>query len=345
MVSPQPLVSLIIPMRNEERFIARCLDSIVGNDYPHDHMEVLVADGLSTDRSRELVEEYARRYSFIRLLDNPKRLQAAGFNLALAEATGEVVLRIDAHTTYARDYIQQCVDALGSSGAANVGGAQQAVGDSYVTNTIAIATTSRFGMGDARHRYGSQAAWVDTVYLGAWRRSTLEQLGGLDEAWAVNEDYEMNYRLRRSGGGIWLSPDIQCWYTVRGSLPGLARQYFRYGLWKVKTLQAHPASLRWRQLVPPAFVAALAGALAALPVWWPAIVAVASLYLTANLGASTGTALRRGLRYLPLLSPTYAVVHLAWGLGFWAGMLRFGVPIASLFSLRQAFRRPAGGKP
>jgi len=319
-----PTVTVVIPVRNEANFIRACLDSVVANDYPRDRLEVLVVDGASSDGTRSIVEEYARRYPFIRLLDNPRRIPAAALNVGLEHARGDVIVRMDAHTVYAPDYIRKCVELLQTTEAANVGGVQRAVGQGYVAEAIAVALTSPFGVGDARFRYTDRPTWADTVYLGAWRRTTLEALRGFDEAWAVNEDYELNYRLRRAGGRILVSPDIRCWYHVRPSLGALARQFFRYGFWRARTAVVHPGSLRWRHLIPPLLVLGLVGSagLGAAGSRWGLVVPV--LYAVADVGASLGTALRRGLRYLPVLPVVYGILHLSWGSGFLAGLVRWG---------------------
>ncbi|MEM2002759.1 MAG: glycosyltransferase family 2 protein, partial [Candidatus Methanomethylicaceae archaeon] len=308
-----PVVSILIPMRNEERYIAQCLESILANDYPKDRLEILVIDGMSTDRSREIVQDYAKHYPFLRLLDNPKRIQSAALNIGIRESKGKIIIRMDAHTLYASDYIRRCVELLETTEAANVGGLQRAMGTGYISNAIAIAITTPFGIGNAYFRYAEKEMWVDTVYLGAWRKSTLETLGGFDEEWVVNEDYELNYRLRKAGGKILLSPEIKCWYYVRPSLKALARQYFRYGFWRVKTLVAYPDSLRWRQLAPPTLVIALLLSLGILPINWVIGGTVPALYLVANLVASTWTASRKGWKYLPLLPVVFAIIHLSWG--------------------------------
>ena len=320
-----PFVSVLVPMRNEQRHIARCLDSILQTDYPKPKMEILVIDGMSTDGSGPIVESYSQKWPFIQLLDNPRRIQAAALNRGLGQAKGQIVIRMDAHTVYAPDYIRQCVLALENTGAASVGGRQAAVGSGYLSNVVGAAFSSRFAAGDAKYRYCDTEQWVDTVYLGAWHTRTLRDLGGFNEEWAVNEDYELNYRLRKNGGKILLSPGIKCFYHVRGSLSGLARQYARYGFWKVKTVAAHPGSLRWRQLACPAFVAALALSAVLIPVRPMYAAIVPAAYVTANLAASFLTAARRGFLLLPLLPLVFIIMHIAWGAGFWAGLAAFGL--------------------
>jgi succinoglycan biosynthesis protein ExoA len=343
-MSAWPLVSVLIPMRNEYRFIAHCLDSVLANDYPADRVEVVVIDGMSVDGSREVVRAYCERHSCIRLLSNPKRIQAAALNMGLREARGEIIVRMDAHTRYAPDYIRKCVELLQATGADNVGGVQRATGSDYVSCAIAVATTTPFGIGNAHFRYAKREMWMDTVYLGAWRKTTLEALGGFDEDWAVNEDYESNYRLRKAGGRILLSPEIHCSYYVRPSLKALTTQFFRYGFWGVKTLRTHADSLRWRQLAPPVLVASLLVSIVLLPFSPMLGVIVPALYAAAILLATLTTAWRRGWRYLPLLPVIFIMVHMGSGLGFLTGLTRWGIPKITPSALARAFGWPSSGK-
>lgn len=332
------MVSVIIPMRNEENFIGACLDSIIANDYPKEHLEVIVVDGMSSDRSREIVLDYAARHSYIRLLDNPGCMAPTALNIGIREARGEIIIRMDAHTVYAFDYISSSVELLQTSGAANVGGLQRAVGNNYISNAIALATTSRFGIGDAKYRYAEKEMWVDTVYLGAWYKKTLETIGGFNEEWVANEDYELNYRLRVAGGKILLSPKIRCWYFVRDSLRKLARQYFRYGMWKVKTLVAYPDSLRWRQMAPPILVIALLLSMILLVSEQKIGLFIPVTYFVGSLVASVVVAPKRGLRYLPILPIVFWTLHLSWGTGFFVGIMRFGIPSISPTIFARAFK-------
>ncbi len=335
-----PLVSVIIPVRDEDKAIMRCLDSVMQTDYPKDRLDILVVDGMSTDRTPHIVLEYSKRYPFICLLNNPKRTQAAALNMGLQEANGEIIIRMDAHTTYAPDYIRQCIAALKTTGAANVGGMQKPIGTGYVGGAIAAAYSSPFAAGDAKYRYSDEKQWVDTVYLGAWRTQTLIDLGGFDEDWPVNEDYELNYRLRKNGGKILLSPKINCFYYVRSSLSHLARQYVRYGFWKVKTVAAHPDSLRWRQLAGPILVAALILSPALIP-FSPICAAIVPVtYIISNLIASSWTAACRGLRYLPLLPVTFVIINISWGIGFWVGLAVFGISATIVNSNRAQKQQP-----
>ena len=321
-----PFVSIVMPMRNEEYFIAKCLDSIMANDYPVDRYEILIVDGMSNDGSRKIVDDYSKKYRNIRLLDNPRMIRVTANNVGIKAAKGEIILSMDAHVLYARDYIRQCVDLLETTGAANVGGLQKAVGYNYITNVIALATSTPFGIGDAEFRYLEKEKWVDTVYLGAWYKKTLVKVGYFNENWIRNGDYELNYRIRKAGGRILLSPKIKCEYFVRGSLSKLAKQYLLYGTWRVKTIKTHPDSIRWRHLLPPLLILWLiiSPVLLALgsKFWW---ILIGSYFLYTIL-TSTGIGIKNGLKYFPLLNPTLWILHICWGIGFFIGIFKFGLP-------------------
>jgi GT2 family glycosyltransferase len=205
----------------------------------------------------------------------------------------------------------------------NVGGLMRPVGLNYVGNGIALATTSPFGVGDSKFHYSDREQYVDTVYLGAFWRRTFDEIGLYDENIHINEDYELNYRLRRAGGKILLSPAIKSTYFPRSSITALARQYFIYGRQKVRTLQKHPSSLRWRQTVPPLFVALVFVSFFLGLGWTPVLCLfgfILGAYLLANIVASTIVASRGGWRYLPILPVVFATIHFSWGLGFWYGL-------------------------
>ena len=321
-----PFVSIIIPTRNEERFIAACLDSLITGTYPRDRYEIIVVDGLSDDRTIEIVESYVGRQPVVRHLPNPKHIVSPALNIGIRDARGEIVVRVDAHSLYATDYVEQSVRLLASSGAANVGGRQLAVGGSVLGEAIAVATGHGFGSGNARYKVSEREEWVDTVYLGAWRKETLVRFCGFDETWGANQDYELNCRLREVGGRILLSPAIRSQYHVRDSLPALGRQYGRYGYWRAKTVLWHPRSLRARQLVPPAaLVVAVAGAcgLAGRPIW----LAVLGLGVVLTYWLIAAWAVRqiRGIKPW-LVAVAFAICHFTWGIGFWTGLCRFTIP-------------------
>jgi len=344
MSETMPTVSIVIPMRNEEHFIADCLDSVLAGDFPQDRLEIVVVDGMSDDQSQVIVEHYSRQHPFIKLLENPQRIQSAALNIGIREAKGEIIVRMDAHTIYAPDYVSKCISILLRSGATNVGGKQSPMGKNFSSQTIAATVSSPFAAGDAKYRYGSEEAWVDTVFLGCWRRADLMRLGGFREDCGVNEDYELNYRLRASGGTILYSPEIKCTYFVRPSIMAVWRQYFKYGWSRIKTLNLHPASLRWRQMIPPMFVLGLFLSLIILPFKWQIGIIIPLLYVVANLLASVHAARQAGFKYIILLPLVFAAIHIGWGSGFWYGLRKYGLPSFTLFNLKGALK-PAQNVP
>jgi len=328
MLTSQPLVTIILPIRNEAAHIQRTLAAVLAQDYPSDRMQILVVDGMSDDGTRDIVSQFAvHNFQFtVRLLDNPRRIVASALNIGLAHAQGDVIVRVDGHTEIAPDYVRQCVEALQRTGADNVGGRMRPVGQSAFGEAVAIATSSPFGIGSGRFHYADTEEWVDTVYLGAWPKEVFQRIGGFDEELIRNQDDEFNYRLRKAGGRILLSPKIRSHYVNRGTPASLWRQYYQYGYWKVRVLQKHPRQMQWRQFVPPLFVAVLLlGPLLALlhPLFWTLWLSAISLYLLAVLIASVRIAARQGWQHLLRLPLIFAILHISYGLGFLVGLFAF----------------------
>jgi succinoglycan biosynthesis protein ExoA len=320
-------VTLIFPIKNEKRYVYRSLGAILAQDYPAEQMEVMVADGMSTDQTRQVIHDLVDQHPHhsVSILDNPGQIVPTGMNIALRQAKGDIIIRVDGHTLIAPDYVRQCVEALRRTNADNVGGKMSAVGQTHFEKAVAMATSTPFGVGGARFHYSDQEEWVDTVYMGAWPRRIFEKIGLFDEELVRDQDDEFNYRLREAGGRIVLCPQIRSEYTVRSSLSGLWRQYFQYGFWKVRVLQKHPRQMSLRQFAPPALVLALLGSafLAAFPDLRSLSLIVPLLYLFVNLLASLWTASKRGWKSLPFLPLTFAILHLGYGSGFLVGLFRF----------------------
>jgi len=319
-----PMVSVVVPMRNEERHIADCLESLLRQDYPPTRVEILVVDGMSEDRSREIVGEFVSRNPNIQLLDNPRWITPTAFNIGIRRATGDVICLASAHCRLENDYLSQCVNYLQLTEANNVGGMMRAMGENYVGEAIALVTSSPFGIGNSRFRYWQRERYVDTVFPGAYPRVVFDHIGLFDERLVRNQDYEFNYRLRRAGGRIFYTPAIRVLYHCRDSLVGLLKQYFQYGFWKAQVIIKHPRSIALRHLVPPIFVGTLVttGLLGLASGQFRYLFALVVLsYLMASLVFSMATARRKGWRYLPILPLTFACVHLAWGSGVWWGLL------------------------
>lgn len=324
----QPFVSVIMPIRNEADFIARSLGAVLSQDYPHERMEVFIADGMSIDATREIIRQTAAEYPAtpVTIVDNPGQIVPTGFNLALRQARGKIVVRVDGHTIIAPDYVRQCVEALDRTGANNVGGRMAPVSETPLGAAAALATSFPFGVGGGRFHYSQQEEWVDTVYMGAWPKAVFDRVGLFDEEFVRNQDDEFNYRLRAHGGRILLSPQIKSRYYNRSTLRSLWRQYFQYGCWKVRVLQKHPRQMSLRQFVPVAFVGALLGTgvlgLLFSPIWL-LFALVLGAYVLANLAASVWLSLRHGFAHLPLLPIVFATLHVSYGAGFLWGIARF----------------------
>lgn len=321
-----PLVTVIMPVRNEADFIARSLGAVLRQDHPPEMLQIIVADGMSDDTTREIVRALQAQHANLELVDNPGRIVPTGMNRALRLAHGEVIIRVDGHTEIEPDYVSQSIAALQRSEADNVGGKMNACGTGRFGKAVALATSSPFGVGGARFHYSDQEEWVDTVYMGTWPRRVFEQIGLFDEELVRNQDDEFNYRLREHGGRILLSPRIKSIYTGRSTARSLWRQYFQYGYWKVRVLQKHPLQMRLRQFAPPVLVAALLGsALLALFLRWGLMLFAftAGAYLLANMTASFVTAAKKSLSYLVLLPIVFAILHFSYGLGFLVGLFRF----------------------
>ncbi len=332
-----PFVTVIVPMYNEVAHIGQCLDSLLRSDYPRSYLEVLVVDGGSHDGSQNIAMALAEEAGLIRVLDNPRRITAAGVNIGLNEAAGEVIILLSAHGYVASDFVHQSVHYLTHTDASCVGGPIQSVADSFVGKTIALAMSSPFGVGNALFRYSRREQYVDTVAFGAYRRKVFHKVGLFDEDMVYNEDDEFNSRLRERGGKILLTPAIKSYYHIRSTLRQLWQQYYRYGLGKVRVIQRHPHVAMTRQFVPFFFVASLlvSGLLGLLdPMWWRLGLVVLGSYVATSLLFSLYIASKSGWRYLPLLPVTFACLHLSYGLGFWVGLLRL-----AWATLRQPPRR------
>jgi glycosyltransferase involved in cell wall biosynthesis len=320
-----PLVSIVIPVRNEEDYLEGTLRSILLQDYSHERLEIVVADGQSEDRTREIVVNFQNDFSNLKLVDNPKKNTPSGLNHGIKAASGQIIIIVGGHCELAPSYVRLCVYYLSSNNIDCVGGILTNVAEGKIGEAIAFAISSPFGAGNAAFRVGlSKPALVDTVPFGAYKRSVMETIGGFDEAMLGAEDDEFNYRLRKNGGRILLVPLIRSQYFTRSTFSNLRKQYFNYGLGKAKVLWKHPHQMALRQFVPPAFVAALITS-AFLAAFFSLgrflLVSVISSYLLLNLGASILTASRRGWKYIFLFPPIYMLIHLSYGFGFLIGLL------------------------
>jgi glycosyltransferase involved in cell wall biosynthesis len=338
-----PVLSIVIPCRNEKAHIATLLDSLLQQDLDGVSWEAIVADGMSDDGTREVLASYCARYPEVRMIDNPARFVSPGLNAGIRAARGSIIMRMDAHTSYAPDYCRLCLETLESAGADNVGGPARTRAEGTLARAIAAAYHSPFSTGGARFHDEGFEGWVDTVTYGCWRKETLERLGLFDEALVRNQDDELNLRLLRSGGRIWQNPAIRSWYSPRPELRSLFRQYFQYGFWKVAVIRKHRIPGSWRHLVPITFIltnaaligAAIVGSLTGAgryaQIFASLWLVLASLYAGLLVVASLITARRAGWAAFSYLPVVFATFHVSYGLGFLSGLrwLLPGSPFSS----------------
>lgn len=331
MLIPKPVVSIVIPCRNEGLHIDALLNSLEAQEctFP---WEAIIADGQSDDGTREILAQRCQTDPRFRVVENPEKFVSIGLNRAVNSAAGEIVIRMDAHTEYAPNYIQQCVKVLRETGAANVGGPARTRPTGRIQRAVAAAYHSPITAGGAQFRDISYRGPADTVPYGCWYRETLVKAGLFDEALVRNQDDELNLRLVRNGGRIWQDPDIVSWYQPRDSFKKLFRQYFQYGFWKVEVLRKHKRPASWRHLVPAAFVLGmvvqplLAGVIwlmlpaagAMLGTLWLTTV---SIYLLACAVASVFAAWQHGWDLLAILPAVFPTFHFSYGLGFLANAI------------------------
>ncbi len=339
-----PAVSVVIPCRNEVESIAGCLQSILAQRPPPGGFEVIVADGMSGDGTREVLRAMSASRAAgppLRIIDNPGGIVSTGLNAAIREARGGLIVRMDCHSEYADDYLQQCVECIHSVGADNVGGPAHTRAHTYLQRAIAAAYHSPFSTGGARFHDVDHEGYVDTVTYGCWRREAFERFGDFDEELVRNQDDEHNLRITRAGGRIWQTPRIRSWYQPRGSLKALFRQYAQYGYWKVRVMRKHGRPASWRHLVPCAFVlflfafALLAGVAGVVrlawgpPTGWPGWVengtigsssVILACYAGVTAFASMKAARQYGWHLFPVLPVVFACYHLSYGLGFLVGI-------------------------
>lgn len=327
--TPYATVSVVIPARNEEAYIGRCLDAILHNDYPPELVEVIVADGASDDRSKDVIAATmaANPDRRIRVIDNPARTTPHGLNLAIRAASGRYIIRVDGHSEIYPDYLRRAVQLLETVPQVGcVGGLFENVYSTTTGKVISLALSSSFGVGNVPYRLAGREGSVDTVPFGAFPREVFAEVGLFDEELIRNQDDEFNFRLRRAGYVVWLSPAIRVKYHTRSSFMRMARQFAQYGLWKVHVNRKHRAVTTWRQLVPPVWVTALVGTgLAALvgPAGRLAFGLFAATYLIAAAAAALHKT--RNPRDALLLVWCFCLLHASYGVGYLRGLWRFVV--------------------
>lgn len=319
-------VSIVIPVYNEEKYILACIDSVLKQDYPKDDMELILVDGCSEDGTVDIIKNQMEKYSFIKLVNNPHRTVQYALNIGIKNAEGEYIVRMDAHSEYAEDYVSKCIEYLKKTGADNVGGPMVARGKISAQKVIAAAYHSTFALGGGKFHNEKFEGYADTVYLGAFKKDTLMKLNMYDERLPRSEDDDLSFRLIESGGKIYVTPQIKSIYYPRDSYVKLFKQYFEYGLWKVAVIKKHKKPARISHLIPMLFVLFLlffgVGAFFSWLVRY-SFFAVFGLYLLLDFYFSFTNDHIKGV--LPKLKLMYVhfIFHVSYGLGFIAGIFKF----------------------
>lgn len=326
-----PFVSIIVPCFNEQETISLLLEGICAQTYPCELMEIVIADGMSTDGTRDEITAYAETQPdlTIKIVDNPKRIIPAGVNLAIAASKGKILVRMDAHSMPRPDYVSRSVTDIEKGLGDNVGGVWEIYprGTSWIAKSIATAVSHPLGVGNAHYRFAEIPQIVDTVPFGAFRRNFLSRIkppetgpGPYDETLLTNEDYEFNVRIRQAGGRVYLDPRIRTVYYARASLSALARQYWRYGYWKFRMLRRYPGTVRWRQALPPLFslsilVMCTLAVFSDLAAWL--LLLEVSIYLSILFVTSINLAAQKRAFYLIFGVPlAISIMHSVWGWAF-----------------------------
>lgn len=318
-------VSVVIPCRNEEDFIVRCLDSVINSDYPAQLVEILVCDGMSNDRTPAIIEEYSRKNSSIRYLINEKITTPYALNSGIKNATGDVIIILGAHAELSANYISECVSVLEKkSDVWCAGGLLNNVSTDELTNSVSLAMSAPFGVGNAHFRTGLKAGYVDTVAFGAYRKEVFEKIGLFDEELARNQDDEFNFRLLKNGGKIWLSTNTSATYYVRSSFSKLFQQYFQYGYWKVYVNKKHKSITTLRQLVPALFIIVLYALLIIVilfPYRWEYLFLFSAIYA----GTATLFALKLSENFKQFFTVllSFFILHTSYGMGYIEGFVNF----------------------
>ncbi len=318
--------SVIVPIRNEMNYIDKCLSSLADQSISKDKYEVIVVDGMSTDDTPKIISQYCNKYSNFQTLSNPDMIVPYALNSGIERAKSDLIIRVDGHCYVDRDFIELCIQYSQVKDVACVGGIILSINNSFTGRVIALGMSSKFGVGNVTFRLGSKERFVDTLAFGAYKREVFDQIGNFDTDLIRCQDDEFNYRLRKSGGKIFLTPLIKVYYYPRTNLIKLFKQYFQYGFWKVRVLQKHPRMMQPRQFIPVLFVLSLLitgiGQIFfnSLHIFFCLI---GLSYITANIISSLYLSIKNGLSIFFLLPVVYIILHISYGIGFITGLIVF----------------------
>lgn len=319
-------VSIVIPCRNEENYIEQCIKSFLVQSYPQELIEIIVADGMSTDNTRKIIDEMKKEHKNIKLLDNLKLSAPTGMNLGIKESKSDIIIIFGAHAYADKDFVRENVLALEGKDIGCAGGVITTINDSIKGEAIAEAMSCPFGVGNALFRYAEKEAFVDTVGFGAYDRKFIIDIGLFDEELVRNQDDELNFRVQKAGKKILLNPKIKATYFSRGDFKKLWRQYYQYGFWKVRVIQKHKKPASIRHLIPLMFVLFLLGG-GILSIFSKFIfigyLLTLLLYLLLDLTFSVKICKKKSIKHLPYLFITFPILHISYGVGFIMGLFNF----------------------
>ena len=318
------VVSVVMPVYNEEKHIEKCIDSLLEQDYPLENMEWIFVDGMSKDRTVEILNGYREKYpQLIKVVNNPHRVVTYALNIGIANSVAKYIVRLDAHADYAKDYISKCIYHLENSDADNVGGVAETKAFGFVGDSIAKMISSKFGVGNSQFRTNGEDGYVDTVPFGAFRREVFEQLGLFDERLIRSEDNEINYRIRKNGGKIYMSNDIKLTYYCRDTVGSLLKMAFGNGLWTIITMKVCPGTMGLRHFIPFLFVLSIIG-LSALSFLHIAFLwlLLAELVLYFALGTYSAIEKTKNVGKILFMLMLYPLFHCAYGIGSLCGLTK-----------------------
>lgn len=320
----QVLVSVVMPVYNEENYIAKCIESLLSQDYPIENMEWIFIDGCSKDRTVEILTAYQTRYpELIKILNNPYKIVPHAMNIGISASQGRYIVRLDAHSDYAVDYISKCIYYLETVDAENVGGVAETKAHGFMGNAIAKMLSSKFGVGNSQFRTNGESGYVDTVPFGAFKREVFSKYGGYDERLVRNQDNEMNFRIRKNGGKIYMSNDIQLSYYCRDSIKGILNMAIKNGMWNVITMKLCPGAMGIRHFIPLAFVLSiLFGCILGMicPIFLMLLGIEALLYLAFDMLFSINAA--KSFKEFLILMFLFPAFHISYGLGSMMGIAK-----------------------
>ncbi len=318
------IVSVVMPVYNEEKYIDKCIESLLQQDYPMEQMEWIFVDGCSKDKTVEILNGYSEKYpDLVKVFKNPNKIVPYAMNIGISESVGKYIVRLDAHADYAPDYISKCIYYLENTDAENVGGVAETKSCGFMGNAIAKMLSSKFGVGNSQFRTNGDSGYVDTVPFGAFKREVFKKYGGYDERLVRNQDNEMNYRIRKNGGKIYLSNNIKLSYYCRDTIKGITKMADLNGTWNVITMKLCPGAMGIRHFIPLAFVLSVVG-LALLgilhPIFWIMLGAEMAIYITFDIlfSAKQATSTKEFFALIML----FPIFHIAYGIGSLKGILK-----------------------